>query len=191
MITEYKISDGELDISISIIRSKRKSIGLEVRPDGCVLARIPARLSDRELKKFLDGHKEWVFQKKKLLEDRQKSRETSSALPVRELTPEDMEKIKAKFLERVQYFSGLMEVTYGKFTIRSQKTRWGSCSGKGNLNFNYQLYYLTEKLLDYVVVHELAHRIHMNHSPAFWKEVEKYCPDHKECRRKLRAVEIG
>ena len=78
-----------------------------------------------------------------------------------------------------------MQVEYQRVTIRNQKTRWGSCSSKGNLNFNYRLFYLPEELLDYVVVHELAHRRYMNHSPQFWQEVETYCPDYETCRKKL------
>lgn len=83
-----------------------------------------------------------------------------------------------------------MGITYGRITIRNQKTRWGSCSAKGNLNFNYQLYYLPEEFLDYVVVHELAHRRHMNHSAAFWEEVGRYYPNYKECRKRLKEITI-
>lgn len=190
MITEYKITEDGKDICIKIIRSGRKSIGLEVKADGSVLARIPRRLSDKELKKFLEEHKTWVFQKKAIFEDRRKNRETSWIIPVSELMPEDIEKIKAKFSERVQYYSNRMGVTYKRITIRNQKTRWGSCSEKGNLNFNYRLYYFPLELLDYVVVHELAHRKHMNHSAVFWEEVGRYCPDYKECRKRLKEIAI-
>lgn len=191
MITEYQISDGTQNLSIQIIRSKRKSIGLEVKADGSVLARIPGYLTDKELGKFLEEHKGWVFKKVKLLEERQKDREPSPVLPVWELRPEDIEKIKKRFSERVQYYSSRMGVTYKRITIRNQKTRWGSCSAKGNLNFNYQLYYLPEELLDYVVVHELAHRKHMNHSAAFWEEVGRYYPDYKEARERLKKIEMN
>ena len=84
-----------------------------------------------------------------------------------------------------------MGVTYGRITIRAQRTRWGSCSSKGNLNFNYLLYYLPEELMDYVVIHELAHRKHMNHSSYFWREVERYCPDYRQRRARLRGVQIA
>ena len=73
---------------------------------------------------------------------------------------------------------------------KKMKTRWGSCSSKGNLNFNYQLYYMPEELMDYVVIHELAHRRYMNHSEQFWAEVEKYCPDYRSRRNSLRLYRL-
>ena len=87
---------------------------------------------------------------------------------------------------RVEYFAKVIGVTYGKITIRNQKTRWGSCSSKGNLNFNCLLMLAPPEVLDYVVVHELCHRKQMNHSKAFWLEVEKVLPDYKEARKWLK-----
>lgn len=86
----------------------------------------------------------------------------------------------------MEYFAPLVGVTYNRIFIKEQKTRWGSCSSLGNLNFNWKLILLNEELLDYVVVHELAHRKQMNHSPAFWAEVERILPDWRERRRWLR-----
>ena len=83
-----------------------------------------------------------------------------------------------------------MGVTYGRISMRNQKTRWGSCSSNGNLNFNNRLLFVPKELVDYVVVHELAHRKEMNHSNAFWNVVEKYMPDYKERRKKLREYHI-
>lgn len=83
------------------------------------------------------------------------------------------------------------KITVGRITIRNQKTRWGSCSSAGNVNFNYQLYYLPDELLDYVVVHELAHRRHMNHSKEFWSEVARYCPDYRARRKQLKEYQLA
>ena len=88
--------------------------------------------------------------------------------------------------ERVKHFAPIIGVTYGRITIRHQKTRWGSCSSSGNLNFNCMLMATTPELIDYVVVHELCHRKQMNHSPSFWAEVEKVLPNYKELRKELR-----
>ena len=79
-----------------------------------------------------------------------------------------------------------MGVSYGSITVREQKTRWGSCSAKGNLNFNWKLVLMPEEILDYVVVHELAHRLQMNHSTEFWDEVEKILPDYRKRRQWLK-----
>lgn len=98
-----------------------------------------------------------------------------------------LEQAKAVIARRVSYYAGKMQVDYGRITIRSQKTRWGSCSAKGNLNFNWRLICFPLEILDYVVVHELAHRKQMNHSSAFWKEVEAILPDYKERRRILKS----
>jgi len=88
--------------------------------------------------------------------------------------------------EKTSWWSSQMKVNYGKITIRDQATRWGSCSGKGNLNFNWRLILLPEELADYVVVHELAHRFHMNHSRQFWSEVAYVMPDYIERRKALK-----
>lgn len=91
---------------------------------------------------------------------------------------------------RVEYFAPLVGVTYNRIFIKEQKTRWGSCSSLGNLNFNWKLILLDEELLDYVVVHELAHRKQMNHSPTFWAEVERVLPDYRERRRRLKECRV-
>ncbi len=86
-------------------------------------------------------------------------------------------------------WSAIMKVNYGRISIRDQATRWGSCSARGNLNFNWRLVLLSEDLADYVVVHELSHRIHMNHSQAFWSVVERELPDYRLRRRELKGYE--
>ena len=178
MLTEIILNDKVTNenIRVQVIRSGRKSLGLEVRPDGTVLARIPARLSDRELKAFIEKQQDWILKK---------------VPSVDALSDAEIQKIKDKIADRVKYYCAVMQVTVGRITIRNQKTRWGSCSSAGNVNFNYQLYYLPDELLDYVVVHELAHRRHMDHSKEFWSEVARYCPDYRARRKQLKEYQLA
>lgn len=184
----HQISNGNAEFPVEIKRSERKTLGLEVKSDGTVLARVPLKLTDGEIIEFLEKHSDWIARKVFQVQERKDKREGTHVVPVKDLTSEEIEKIKETFLRKVLLYSERMGVTFGKITIRNQRTRWGSCSSKGNLNFNYQLYYLPEKLMDYVVVHELAHRRYMNHSGEFWKEVETYFPDYLQCRKQLKQI---
>ena len=192
MITEWSIkkADGRGEIRISVIRSARKSLGIEVRDANTVLARIPTRVSDRELKAFVENHRSWILEKTEVMAEREEKRKSTPAPPPELLSKTDRMKIQLKIGKRVRHYCEAMGVTVGYVTVKNQKTRWGSCSAKGNVNFNYQLAFLPDELLDYVVIHELAHRRHMNHSRAFWAEVEKYCPDYLERREQLKEYSL-
>ena len=192
MITEWSIkkADGRGEIRISVIRSARKSLGLEVRDANTVLARIPTRVSDRELKAFVENHRSWILEKTEVMAEREEKRKSTPAPPPELLSKTYRMKIQLKIGKRVRHYCEAMGVTVGYVTVKNQKTRWGSCSAKGNVNFNYQLAFLPDELLDYVVIHELAHRRHMNHSRAFWAEVEKYCPDYLERREQLKEYSL-
>lgn len=192
MITEWSIkkADGRGEIRISVIRSARKSLGLEGRDANTVLARIPTRVSDRELKAFVENHRSWILEKTEVMAEREEKRKSTPAPQPELLSKTDRMKIQLKIGKRVRHYCEAMGVTVGYVTVKNQKTRWGSCSAKGNVNFNYQLAFLPDELLDYVVIHELAHRRHMNHSRAFWAEVEKYCPDYLERREQLKEYSL-
>ena len=173
--------------NITVIRTKRKTISIKVNNDLTITVRAPIFTSDKEIGEILKSKEKWIS---KCIE--QIKRENEELSKIDYFTAEEISKLADKALNyipgRVKYYADIIGVTYGKITIRNQKTRWGSCSSKGNLNFNYRLFYLPEELLDYVVVHELAHRRHMNHSKEFWQEVERYFPDYKICRKKLKEV---
>ena len=142
----------------------------------------------------MENHRDWILAKRKLLKARaenKKEQQEQYNIPAYDtLGRAKKEEIRQHFIERLRHYAPLMGVDYGQVSVRNQKGRWGSCSSKGNLNFNYRLHYLPQELMDYVVVHELAHRVHMNHSPQFWALVQRYMPDYRECKRKLRDIGI-
>lgn len=131
---------------------------------------------------------DWI--EKHISNIREKNKEKQNQSGLQKITMEEIRILADKALEvipkRVEYFAAKMGVTYGRITIRNQKTRWGSCSAKGNLNFNCLLMKTPPEVIDYVVVHELCHRKEMNHSLRFWAEVEKVLPNYKESKGWLK-----
>lgn len=173
-------------ITYQWIRSRRKTIAIQIDRKGQVIVRTPYGITKRQVEEFLDEKKDWLLQTRQRVEKRK-----TEQIPIsEEVRREGIERAKRIFPERTAYFAKRMGVDYGRITIREQKTRWGSCSSKGNLNFNWKLVLLDPELLDYVVVHELAHRREMNHSKNFWKIVEAELPDYRERRRRLKECRI-
>lgn len=180
-------SDPDLS-AIRIIRSSRRTLSLQVKNDGQVIVRAPKHVTLQEIAAFVRKNSAWLH---KHLEKVRKEKELNAASPVQPLTMDDIQKLADEALRvipgRVAHFAPLVGVTYGRITVRNQRTRWGSCSSKGNLNFNCLLMLAPPGILDYVVVHELCHRKVMNHSPKFWAEVAKVMPDYKERQKWLRT----
>ena len=170
-----------MEISYTLILSSRKTIAIAIKPNGEVEVRCPRRCSKRDVDAFLCSKEGWIRKHLEIIAARPK-------IPT--LSPEqlrDLAKQAAAILpERVRYFANSMDVTVGRITIRSQRTRWGSCSAKGNLNFNCLLMLCPEEVRDYVVIHELCHRKHLNHSADFWAEVERHCPHYRIHRKWLK-----
>lgn len=193
MLAELWISLDKEEIEVEIIRSKRRSMAIQIRTDGSVVVRVPMHASDRAIKRFVSAHSRWIADNRgQMFERRKKLADNPYDIPAWEsLSAADKKIAKQKIMEHVDYYARRMEIDYGSISMRNQKSRWGSCSSKGNLNFNYRLAYLPEELLDYVVVHELAHRRHMDHSAAFWEEVETYYPAYKKCRQMLNDISLA
>ena len=173
-----------------VIRSKRKTISIEVNNDLEVIVRAPKWVSMRDIRYFVDEKENWI---RKAIGRVRKAREANAQMPDNRLSESELsalvDKAKQVIPERVTHYASLLGVSYGRITIRHQKTRWGSCSSKGNLNFNCLLMLAPEEHRDYVIVHELCHRFEMNHSKAFWANVASIFPDYRERRQKLKEVE--
>lgn len=174
-------------MDVNIIRSNRKTVGIQVNEDLTVTVRAPYRASRKEIERILREKESWIIKSKERMRERaERNREAD----LTKLTMDEVRLLADEALrvipERVAYFATQMGVTYGRITIRNQRTRWGSCSSKGNLNFNCLLMLTPPEVIDYVVVHELSHRKEMNHSKQFWSEVEKILPEYKKQERWLK-----
>lgn len=169
---------------IEIIRSDRKSISLEIKPDMRVIVRAPKKTSEKDIERFIEEKTEWLEKHLNIMKQRilKEAQNKFTQEEISNLTAE----AKKVISERAAYYAPLIGVTYGRITIRHQLSRWGSCSSKGNLNFNCILMLCPPEVTDYVVVHELCHRKEMNHSARFWAEVARIIPDYKERRKWLK-----
>ncbi|MBD5550123.1 MAG: M48 family metallopeptidase [Lachnospiraceae bacterium] len=172
---------------IRIIRSRRKTISIQIDENLRVTVRAPLRMPDAAVQKFIEERSAWIEKHMQKMKDRQ---EELKAAPEELLTMEEIRALAneaADYIpERVSFYARKIGVNYGRITIRNQKSRWGSCSSKGNLNFNCLLMLTPAEVIDYVVVHELCHRLEMNHSRYFWAEVERVLPDYKKWEKWLK-----
>ncbi len=172
------------EVQIAIIRSRRKTLALQIKEDGSVLVRAPYWMSNGEISRFVKDKKDWIRKHLDNLQNQDKQ------TPLQMISQEELDSLCKKAMkvipEKAAYFAPIVGTDYGKITIRRQRTRWGSCSDKGNLSFNCLLMKVPERVLDYVVVHELCHRLEMNHSPRFWANVERVLPDYKASEKWLK-----
>ncbi len=171
-------------ITYEWVKSNRKTIAIQIKEDGRVVVRTPYSMSRVKAEQFIEERRDWILKNQKALKEKQDQK----MVITQEMRKAGVEKAMEIFPKRVAYYARLMGISYGRITIREQKTRWGSCSGRGNLNFNWKLTLMPPEILDYVVVHELAHRKEMNHSRDFWKIVEQVLPDYQKRRKRLKEL---
>ena len=166
----------------TVIRSRRRTMALEVTREGAALVRAPLRASEADITRFVEEHRAWLD---KHLAQRQAYLAAHPA-PSPEMIELWRRQAKAVLPERVAYWAARMGVEPAGITITAARTRFGSCSGKNRLSFSLYLMAYPPDAIEYVVVHELAHIRHHDHSPAFYREVETYLPDWKRRRDLLR-----
>ncbi len=172
------------DPATRLIRARRKTLSIRITQEGNLEIRAPLGMPKGEIEAFLKEKAQWIeTHRAKVLAEYAQGQEAP-------LGEEEIltlaEQMRQRLPEKLNRHAASMGVTFGRVTIRCQQTRWGSCSSRGNLNFNCLLMLAPEEVLDYVVVHELAHRKQMNHSALFWQEVARECPDYKKSLRWLK-----
>jgi predicted metal-dependent hydrolase len=170
-------------IAYTLRRSRRaRRVRLDVHADGRVVMTVPTGFSLAAGERFLRERAEWLSEKLHFFE----------RFPVRSARREDFLRYRAAARElvedRLRYWTAFYSIGYRHITIRDQKTRWGSCSRNGNLSFNYRIVLLPAPLADYIIVHELCHRLEFNHGKRFWQLVTRALPDCATHRAALRNI---
>lgn len=162
---------------------RQKRINMIVHQDGSLVVTAPKSISQKFIEKTLQQNSQWI--------EERLNKEKTFQLPTDKKEIHQAKKLAKDIIEaKLDFFNSYYKFSFSKITIRNQKTRWGSCSSNGSLNFNYKLIYLSEKLSNYIVVHELCHLQEMNHSVNFWNLVAEQVPDFRDCRRELKALRI-
>lgn len=171
----------------NLTRSDRKTISISIAQDLTVMVKAPLKMPVKDIELFISKHSSWIEKHKALTAQRNEYRRENA------LSQEQIKQLKIKAREtlhdRVKHFSSIMNVRPAKVKITSAVTRWGSCSGKNSLSFSFRNMLLPQDLIDYIVVHELAHIRVKNHSHVFYDEIAKYMPDYKERIAKLKEIQ--
>jgi predicted metal-dependent hydrolase len=169
-----------INLKYKVIYSKRKTLAITIK-DGEVIARAPYGFNEKRIEAFINNNQKWIEEHIKQSVDRM------SRLQV---TPEIERKLRIEakeyLTEKTEYYARIMGIKYGRITITGAKTRFGSCNNKGDIAYSYRLMLFPEKAREYVVVHELSHILHFNHSIDFYREIERIFPDYKERKRLLK-----
>ena len=169
-------------IEYELVRSKCKTLAVQVTREGRVIVRAPLRLAKYRIKRFVAEHADWIA---RALADQQ-SRRAAHPEPDAARQAELIRRAKIELPPKVQHYAKQMNLYPTGLKITSARTRFGSCSGKNSICFSWRLMDYPEPAIDYVVVHELAHIAHKNHGPQFWALVERYLPDYRARRAMLR-----
>lgn len=166
--------------------ARARCLRITIHPGGELSATLPRGMNIEKLENFLRQKTDWILRKIYLA----KKRKPSILLPRPSRREYLAKKEEARRLAaaKLQEFNVYYQLKYSRISIRNQKTRWGSCSRKGNLNFNYRIAHLPEKHLNYIIVHELCHLKEFNHSKRFWNLVSEKIPDYKETRKEIRNL---
>lgn len=180
------LRDEKIEYTVRKYRSAKR-LRIAISCDGNCRVTLPWRMSMWSAEKFIQQNSQWVLDKMKAMKkigcnNLLLKHDKKEYLKVREYARDFVTKRLKKYKE----FYGF---EYKKIAIRNQKSRWGSCSRKGNLNFNYKIILLPERHADYIIVHELCHLKEFNHSKSFWNLVSRTIPEYKEIKKQIKTLQ--
>ncbi len=187
IILNFTKNEKQISLPASIVTGSRKTVGISIKPGGEIIIRAPRFLPKKVILSYVYEKSDWIVSAWENQKDRTpRTNDQPKDAATAALEKRYRDAAKEYIPKRVEYYHAFTGGEYQKITIRDQKTRWGSCSSNGTLSFNYRLMLAPPRVLDYVVVHELCHLTHMNHSTAFWEMVSSILPDYKEHRKWLK-----
>ena len=171
--------------NVTFIRSqKAKYQRITIRPDKTIIVTIPINSSLNEAERFLQSKTAWVKKQLQNIDQHAKLQDTVD-LNI------DLVKAQGELFGRLEHFSEKYNLLYGRAVFRCQKTKWGSCSGKNNINLNINIAFLPNELQDYILLHELVHTKVKNHGKQFWEELDKYTEGHaKQLAKQLKKYKM-
>lgn len=173
---KYEIKYNNEIIPYKLIRKKIKNLYIYIK-NGSVIVKAPTRLKDKYINEFLEKKSKWIYEKVKQNQEEPKEEIISQ---------EEFKKLEIIVQNNIQKYSKLLKQAPNKVRIKNIKYAWGSCSSNRNITINMKLAKKEEKVIEYVVLHEMCHLKHMNHSKEFWDLVETYMPKYKEYKKMLR-----
>lgn len=175
-------SDEKIEILVKK-NKKSKSVRLYLYKDEQVVVNIPTWLTFGSGRLFAESKKEYLL-------DTIKKNRKNAIIPIR--SNSDYQRVKSRALrlavDRVKYYNNFYNFKYNKVFIKNPRTRWGSCSSLGNLNYSYRIFFLPKEYVDYIIVHELCHLEEFNHSKNFWGLVERVIPDYRNIAKNLKKI---
>lgn len=185
MLNSWQVEQEEVVLKIIRSPKRKRSLALQIPASHTLIIRVPMRTKHDEILDFLNSHQSWITKKILLLKSEEALRAKQSSTI--NTTTYTREHTLAHFLKRAQWWADKLNVSFHSLTLTHAKKRWGSCSHDNRIRIHARLIQLPENLLDYVIVHELCHIRHKNHSAQFWQYVESVMPDYKKQRRMLQT----
>ena len=186
---QYPLEFADANLICTVSFGDRKRLSIQIKEDLSIQVKAPVHAKSKDVERFIEQNKTWIYEQWSILERKQAAKPQLSEAELKHAASMEHKLRKAAkdyIPYRVEYFHKYTGGHYTSITIRDQKSRWGSCSSRGTLSFNYRLMMAPPRILDYVVVHELCHLTHMNHSKDFWAMVESIIPDYKDCKKWLK-----
>ena len=180
-----KTTNRRKTMTYKITRTNRKTIAIYVRKNGEVEVRAPLRVSYKKIQEFVNEKQEWIEKTQNKIKQKVGNKQTLSIEEKNKLIRKANEYIPTRVIQ----ISKQLNLPVSKIKITSAKSYWGCCNIKNEVSFSWRLMLATPKTIDYVIIHELVHTKHHNHSNNFWKEVEKIMPDYKVCKEELKQIE--